>query len=69
VDNWIKCPLAYPVMTILRGKGLVDHGQLVGSASDNQWLRRKVAPDVLARPVVSASKSQGGKTAHVALKG
>jgi dihydropyrimidinase len=42
----------YPVMTILRGKVIVENGTLVGSSSDGQWLRRKVAPDVLARPVV-----------------
>jgi dihydropyrimidinase len=42
----------YPVMTILRGKVIVENGQLVGSSSDGQWLRRKVAPDVLTRPVV-----------------
>jgi dihydropyrimidinase len=42
----------YPVMTILRGKVVVDHGRLMGSASDGRWLQRKVAPDVLARPVV-----------------
>jgi hypothetical protein len=39
-------------MTILRGKVIVENGQLVGSSSDGQWLRRKVAPDVLTRPVV-----------------
>src|SRR5713101_8298971 len=42
----------YPVMTILRGKVIVEHGRLVGSAADGQWLKRKVSPDVLARPVV-----------------
>jgi dihydropyrimidinase len=42
----------YPVMTILRGKVMVDNGRLVGSASDGQWLKRKIAPAVLARPVV-----------------
>jgi dihydropyrimidinase len=42
----------YPVMTILRGKVIVEDGRLVGSASDGRWLSRKVAPDVLARPVV-----------------
>ena len=31
---------------------IVDHGHLVGSASDGQWLKRRVASDVLARPVV-----------------
>jgi dihydropyrimidinase len=42
----------YPVMTILRGQTIVDHGRLVGSTSSGQWLQRKVAPEVLARPVV-----------------
>src|SRR5919198_3795407 len=42
----------YPVMTILRGKVIVDHGRLLGSSTDGQWLKRKVSPDVLARPVV-----------------
>src|SRR6058998_1309208 len=32
--------LGYPVMTILRGKVIVDHGRLVGSAADGQWLKR-----------------------------
>jgi hypothetical protein len=39
-------------MTILRGNVIVDHGRLLGSSTDGQWLRRKVFPDVLARPVV-----------------
>lgn len=42
----------YPVMTILRGKVIVEDGKLVGSSSDGQWLARKVSPEVLARPVV-----------------
>jgi dihydropyrimidinase len=42
----------YPVMTILRGQVIVDHGRLVGSTSTGRWLSRKVAPEVLARPVV-----------------
>src|SRR5919198_8048 len=29
--------LGYPVMTILRGKVIVDHGTLVGSTSDGPW--------------------------------
>jgi len=40
----------YPVMTILRGKVIVEDGKLTGSASDGRWLRRKVAPGILARP-------------------
>lgn len=42
----------YPVMTILRGQIVVDNGRLVGSSSEGRWLKRKVAPAVLARPVV-----------------
>jgi dihydropyrimidinase len=42
----------YPVMTILRGKVIVEDGRLRGSSTDGRWLKRKVAPDVLARPVV-----------------
>lgn len=42
----------YPVMTILRGKVIVDHGKLVGHTSDGRWLARKVAGDVLNRPAV-----------------
>ena len=41
----------YPVTTILRGKIIVDNGELLGSPSDGQWLARKVAPSVLAGPV------------------
>jgi dihydropyrimidinase len=42
----------YPVMTILRGKVIVEDGQLLGSSADGRWLRRKVSADVRARPVV-----------------
>ena len=41
----------YPVMTILRGKVIVEDGKLVGSSSDGRWLSRKVAPGVLAQPM------------------
>jgi dihydropyrimidinase len=42
----------YPIMTILRGKTIVRDGQLRGDAADGRWLSRKVAPSVLAQPVV-----------------
>jgi len=42
----------YPVMTILRGKVIVENGKLVGSSSDGRWLKRRVAGEVLARPSV-----------------
>ena len=41
----------YPVMTILRGKVIVEDGKLTGSSSDGRWLSRRVAPGVLAQPV------------------
>ena len=40
----------YPIMTILRGRVIVEDGKLAGSSSDGKWLQRKVAPGVLARP-------------------
>ena len=42
----------YPVLTMLRGKVIVDQGQLVGSSTDGQWLKRRVSGDVISRPVV-----------------
>ena len=41
----------YPTLTMLRGKVIVEDGALVGSSSDGRWLSRRVAPEVLARPV------------------
>ena len=41
----------YPVMTILRGKVIVEDGKLVGSTSDGRWLSRKVSPGILAQPM------------------
>jgi dihydropyrimidinase len=42
----------YPIMTILRGKVIVEQGRLVGSSTDGRWLARKVAGDVLTRAAV-----------------
>ncbi len=42
----------YPVMTILRGKVIVEGGRLLGSSSDGRWLERRVAGDVRDRPMV-----------------
>ena len=41
----------YPVTTILRGKVIVEGGRLLGDQADGRWLSRKIAPEVLARPV------------------
>jgi len=42
----------YPVMTILRGKVIVEDGKLVGSSTDGRWLKRRVSNEILARPAV-----------------
>ena len=41
----------YPVLTMLRGKVIVEEGKLLGDSSDGKWLSRPVAPGVLAQPV------------------
>jgi dihydropyrimidinase len=43
---------AWPSTTILRGRVIVDNGQLLGSTDYGQWLPRKIDPEVLQRPVV-----------------
>jgi dihydropyrimidinase len=43
---------AWPVMTLLRGKVIVEAGKLVGSSTDGRWLKRRVSGDVISRPVV-----------------
>lgn len=40
----------YPVMTILRGKVIVEDGKLVGNSSDGRWLKRKVSSEILTNP-------------------
>jgi dihydropyrimidinase len=41
-----------PVTTILRGKVVVDGGELVGSPADGRWLRRKLDPAMAAGPAL-----------------
>ena len=43
--------LGWPVTTILRGKVVVDGGKLHGDLSDGQLVPRRIAGDVLSRPV------------------
>ena len=42
----------YPVLTMLRGKVIVEQGNLVGSSTDGQWLKRRVSGDIISRPAV-----------------
>ncbi len=41
----------WPVLTMLRGKVIVENGRLTGSPNDGQWLSRRVDPRILARPM------------------
>jgi len=43
--------MGWPVVTILRGQVIADHGKLTGSASDGRLLTRKIDQQVLQRPV------------------
>ena len=43
----------WPVATILRGRPIVRDGALLGDPAFGQWLPRRIAPDVLRRPVVT----------------
>ena len=38
---------AWPVVTILRGKVMVENGQYFGSPRDGRYLKRKISPNVL----------------------
>ena len=40
----------WPTTVILRGKVMVDNGQLLGSPTDGQLIPRKIDPVVLRRP-------------------
>ena len=40
----------FPIVTILRGKVIVENGKLTGSSTDGKWLSRKIAPRVVAEP-------------------
>src|ERR1700730_8461021 len=43
---------AWPSMTILRGKGVVENGQFPASLSDGPFLPRKIGSDIRGRPVL-----------------
>ena len=43
---------AWPSMTILRGKIVVENGQFHASVSDGQFLQRKIPDEIRSRPAV-----------------
>ena len=42
--------LAWPCLTLLRGKLVVENGRFLGSLDDGRWQHRKVAPEIIAGP-------------------
>ena len=38
---------AWPVVTLLRGKVMVENGKYLASAGDGQYLKRKISSDIL----------------------
>ena len=43
---------AWPSMTILRGKVVVEGGRFLASPNDGQFLPRKIGDDIRARPAL-----------------
>jgi hypothetical protein len=41
---------AWPCLTVLRGKVVVENGMWRGAVADGKWQHRKVAPEMLAGP-------------------
>jgi len=41
---------AWPCLTVLRGKVVVENGRFMGSLSDGRWQARKIAGEIVARP-------------------
>lgn len=39
-----------PVLTMLRGKVIVEHGELLGTPDDGRWLPRRISGEVRSRP-------------------
>ena len=42
----------WPILTVLRGKIMMQDGEFLGDVQDGKLLKRKVAEDVRNRPVV-----------------
>lgn len=43
---------AWPVMTILRGKVVVEEGKFLGSPADGRYLKRKIPAEIIAGPAL-----------------
>ncbi len=42
--------LAWPCLTVLRGKAVVEQGRFLGSLDDGRWQHRRVASEIIAGP-------------------
>jgi dihydropyrimidinase len=42
---------AWPCMTLLRGKVVVENGNFLGTPADGQWLPRRIPEEVIAAPL------------------
>ncbi|HTN09727.1 MAG TPA: amidohydrolase family protein, partial [Acetobacteraceae bacterium] len=42
---------AWPCLTLLRGKVMMEDGALLGTQADGQWLPRQIDPAIIAGPV------------------
>ncbi len=42
---------AWPCMTLLRGKIVMQEGQLTGDLADGQWIERRIDPAIIAAPM------------------
>jgi dihydropyrimidinase len=43
---------AWPAMTILRGKVMVENGKYLGAASDGKYLKRKIPAEIRSGPAI-----------------
>jgi dihydropyrimidinase len=43
---------AWPIVTVLRGKVVVDNGRFLGREGAGQYLKRKIASEIIAGPML-----------------
>src|ERR1700733_50858 len=43
---------AWPCLTLLRGKVVVENGKWQGALTDGKWQHRKIAPEILSSPIL-----------------
>ena len=41
---------AWPCLTVLRGKIVVDKGRYLGGLDDGRWQQRRIDPDIIRAP-------------------